>query len=107
MSRLADFIVVLMGLALAGFLLAGGLGLLVAGLGGFAWKMAPYRRNLNSGDSIAHVAVGGFDRDQHEALAPPKRPVRLFIDFLIAVAVIALGFYRIESPGLLPFLWGG
>lgn len=106
MSRLADFIVILMGIALAGYLLAGGLGLMLVGLGGFAWKNLPYRRNLHGG-TIAHAAAGGFDRDQHEALVPPKRPFRLFADFFVAVAVIALGFYRIELPGLLPFLWGG
>lgn len=95
-----NFDVVVLGLALAVFLLFGGPGLMVLAVGAFFWHLAPYRRGVHSELSEAHLSVFLPLQDAMQTLPGPSRPGRYFLELLLCVGLMVLGMFRLENPGL-------
>ena len=95
-----NFDLVVLGLALAVFLLFGGWGLIVLGVGAYFWHLAPYRRGVHSEMSETHHSVFLPQQDALQTLPRPRRAGRYFLQLLLCVGLLILGLVRMESPGL-------
>ncbi len=94
-------------LVLPAFLLFGGLGLIVLGIGAFFWHLAPYRRGVHSEMTEAHHAVFLLQQDAVQTLPGPARPLRYFLELLFCLGIMVLGLFRLENTGFLgPFIFG-
>ncbi len=102
-----NFDLVVLGLALAAFLLFGGPGLMVLAVGAYFWHLAPYRRGIHSEMSETHHSVFLLQQDALQTLPGLRRPGQYFLQLLLCVGLMILGLVRLENPGLVgSFLFG-
>ncbi len=102
-----NFVLVVLGLALAIFLLFGGPGLMVLAVGAFFWHLAPYRRGVHSEMSETHHSVFLLQQDALQTLPGPQRAGRYFLQLLLCVGLMILGLVRLENPGLVGSIFFG
>ncbi len=95
-----NFVPVVLGLALAAFLLFGGPGLMVLAVGAYFWHLAPYRRGVHSEMSETHHSIFLLQQDVLQTLPGPRRAGRYFLQLLLCVGLMFLGLVRLENPGL-------
>jgi hypothetical protein len=62
---------------------------------------APYRRGVHSELSEVHHRILLVQQDARETPPGPARPRRFFLEILLCLALLVLGLYRLENPGLL------
>ena len=99
-----DFLVGLLTAGLLGFICFGGPGLVVAGLVGYLWKMAPYRRGTFEESSKTLRALGIAPKDKPERQQSFHRPRGFYTNLLVAAGLMVLGLLRYEMSGLLGVL---
>ena len=95
-----NFVLVVLGLALAVFLLFGGPGLMALAVGAYFWHLAPYRRGIHSEMSETHHSFFLLQQDAQQTLPGPRRAGRYFMQLLLCVGLMILGLIRLENPGL-------
>ena len=100
MTVTRHFVLVVLALAFAVYLLFGGPGLVVLAVGAYFWHLAPYRRGVHSEVTEAHHTVFMVQEDADQTLPGPHRPARYFLQLLFCVGLLILGLIRLDNPGL-------
>ena len=96
-----DFVLAVLGASFIAYLLFGGLGLMLVGLIAYFWKLSPYRRGVHAEVSESHHQYFLIQRDAEETLPGPRPAGPYFLQLLLCVGLLVVGFFRLEFPGLL------
>ena len=98
-----DFVLAVLAASFVAFLLFGGLGLMLVGLIAYFWKLSPYRRGVHAPVSETHHQYFLIQRDAEETLPGPRPAGPYFAQLLLCVALLVVGFIRLEFLGFLGF----